>query len=65
MLALNLTCMLSFFAWEHTRREKFGWYFCEDDPHCICAKSGMLDPLCAPPMLAEEHCALRNETVMK
>jgi hypothetical protein len=57
-MAVNITCLMTFFASTILGTDK--WDLCEEDPHCLCGKSGLTDPLCAPPDVVETYCGLDN-----
>ena len=59
-MAINITCLMTFFA--STTLSQDRWDLCEEDPHCLCGKSGLTDPMCAPPDVVETYCGENNTT---
>ena len=53
-MTVNITCLMTFFASTMLGQDR--WDLCEEDPHCLCGKSGLTDPLCAPPDVVETYC---------
>jgi hypothetical protein len=57
IIAINATCLLSFFSTTIISSEP-RWELCEDDPHCLCGSWGHVAPLCAPPDIAQKYCSI-------
>ena len=53
---INVTCLMTFFSSAIIAGDK--WDLCEEDPHCLCGKWGMQEPLCAPPDVVESVCGM-------